>query len=388
MTTRHHAEIEISRLAADRREVMLADLGELVGCESPSSDRRSLERCADLVAALAARLDLPVARLTDTAGGPALLAGAATPRILLLGHLDTVHPIGTLKQAPFRVAGNRAYGPGVLDMKAGLVQALHATALAGCEDVAVLVTSDEEVGTPASRDLIGRYARQAAAVLVLEASRGGALKTQRKGVSNYRLRLHGRAAHAGLDPQAGANTTLGLARAVLAAAALADPAAGTTVTPTMATSGTSANTVPDAAALAIDVRAQSVTEQQRVDAALRSLSEMEPGVSCVLDGGPNRPPMTKQSSTELFSLARDAANRLRLPPPRESAVGGGSDGNLTAALGVPTLDGLGAVGEGPHTRDEWVDLTQIPPRLALLTALLQDPRTRTVRRTKQGDRDR
>lgn len=371
--------------AVARADAMLADVERLVCCESPSSDPAGLTRCAELVAQIAGEQRLPATVLTDARGGPALLIGALQPRVLLLGHLDTVHPLGTLEQAPFRVEDNRVHGPGVLDMKTGLVQALHACALAGVDDTALLVTSDEELGSLASRDLIERYARHAAACLVLEASRGGALKTERKGVSNYRLAFTGRAAHAGLDPQAGANTTLALARTVLAVAALARDEEGTTVTPTMASSGSSANTVPDAATVAVDVRAASEAEQRRVDEALRALGELEPGVGMHVKGGPNRPPLTRAASAELFALAEDAAEAVGLPAPRSSAVGGGSDGNLTAAQGVPTLDGLGAVGEGPHTRTEWADLREIPRRVALLAALLTDPRTRAARHT-EGDR--
>jgi glutamate carboxypeptidase len=367
---------------------MLADLEALVRCESPSSDRPSLVRCADLVAGAAAAQQLPVTRLTDAGGGPALLVGAAAPRVLLLGHLDTVHPLGTLEQAPYRVQDGRVFGPGVLDMKAGLVQAVHALALAGADDAALLVTSDEEVGTPNSRDLITGLAAGAAAVLVLEASLAGALKTERKGVSSYQLQLHGRAAHAGLEPHRGANATLALARAVLAVATLADPEAGTTVTPTLASSGSSANTVPELATLAVDVRAVTLAEQDRVDAGLRGLGELEPGVRTVLAGGPNRPPMPAATSSELFSLARAVATDLGLPAPAGSAVGGGSDGNLTAALGIPTLDGLGAVGEGPHTPEEWADVAEIPARTTLLTALLQDPRTRTADRPRKEETSR
>lgn len=351
---------------------LLEDLKALVECESPSNDRAAMERCATLLAECALEHGLTVSRLEDSDAKPVPLIGGQAPRVLLLGHLDTVHPVGTLAECPFRLEQGRAYGPGVLDMKAGLVQALYALGLAGVQDAALLVTSDEEIGSPTGRAVIERYAAGAQAVLVLEASRAGALKIARKGVSNYLLTFHGRASHAGLDPQAGANTTMACARAVLAAAQLADPAAGTTVTPTMASSGSSANTVPDLARLAIDVRARDVEEQRRVDVALRAVGELEPGVRMEVSGGPNRPPLPESISRDLFVLARSACTRLGLRPPEGVSVGGGSDGNLTAALGVPTLDGLGAVGDGPHTRDEYVDVDQIAPRTALVAALLQD----------------
>jgi glutamate carboxypeptidase len=214
---------------------LLADLETLVRCESPSSDVAALHRCADLVAEIGAtRLGAPPIR-QEAGGKPVLRFGAEEAPVLLLGHLDTVHPIGTLARVPFAVTDGRVTGPGVFDMKAGLVMALHALA-ARPGSATLLVTSDEEIGSPDSRPVIEAAAGSARAVFVLEASSGGRLKTSRKGVSNYRLEIVGRAAHAGLEPEKGANACVALAHAVLAAADLADPAAGTTVTPPISAS--------------------------------------------------------------------------------------------------------------------------------------------------------
>ncbi|MQA77714.1 MAG: M20/M25/M40 family metallo-hydrolase [Streptosporangiales bacterium] len=349
---------------------MLEDLERLICCESPSSDVETLHRCADVLAEIGtARLGAAPSR-SEVGGKPVLRFGPPDPVVLLLGHLDTVHPLGTLAAVPYRVDGGRVYGPGVFDMKAGLVQALHA--MAGAEHrgrIGLLVTSDEELGSPGSRPVIEDAARGAAAVLVLEASSEGRLKTVRKGVSNYELVLTGRAAHAGLEPEKGANACLGLAHAVIAVAALADPGAGTTVTPTVASAGTTSNTVPDRASLLVDARAATVAEQERVDAAMRALPSAVPGVGVELLGGINRPPLAAEASARLFALAQEVATELGAPPLEGAHVGGGSDGNFTAALGVDTLDGLGAVGDGAHTHHEWADVAELGERMRLVSRL-------------------
>jgi len=357
------------RLPAGLAESLLADLEPLVRCESPSADVAALHRCADLVAELgAARLGAPAIR--DEAGGkPVLRFGPPDAPVLLLAHLDTVHPLGTLDRVPYRLTGGRITGPGVFDMKTGLVMALHALA-ARPQAAALLVTSDEEIGSLDSRPVIEAAARRASAVLVLEASSGGRLKTARKGVSNYQLELRGRAAHAGLEPDKGANACIALAHVVLSAAALADPAAGTTVTPTVASAGTTANTVPDHAGLALDVRAATIAEQRRVDDGVRALSTGVEDVTLAVHGGINRPPLPAAASRRLFGLAQQAAAELGLGPIEGEEVGGGSDGNFTAAVGAETLDGLGAVGAGAHTEHEWADAAALAGRTALLVRLI------------------
>jgi glutamate carboxypeptidase len=370
----------------ERLPQMLADLEELVRCESPSHDQAAVARSADLVAAIGTRL-LGVA--PDRLPHHCLRwhFGDGATRVLLLGHHDTVWPIGSLETHPFRNSDGILRGPGCFDMKAGLVQALHAVAeLPDRAGVTILVTGDEELGSPDSRGLIEAEAAGCAAALVLEASAdGGALKTERKGVSLYRVRAEGRAAHAGLEPEKGVNASVELSHQILAVLALADPDAGTTVTPTRMTSGTTTNTVPAAGDFAVDVRIRTLAEQERVDAAMRGLAPALPGARLIIEGGPNRPPLEPHGA--LYEQAVAAARRLGLPEPGQAAVGGASDGNFTAGVGTPTLDGLGAVGGGAHADDEHVIVAELPARTALLATLTADlltPQVRPARAASPG----
>ncbi|HET8926222.1 MAG TPA: M20/M25/M40 family metallo-hydrolase, partial [Microbacterium sp.] len=282
--------------------------------------------------------------------------------------------LGTLERLPFAVADGMLTGPGCFEMKAGLAMALPAiAALSDRDGVTLLVTGDEEVGSPSSRGLIEDTARGARAALVLEASAdGGALKLERKGVSLYEVVVHGLAAHAGLEPEKGVNATVELAHQVRTVAALGDPAAGTSVTPTVATSGTTTNTVPAQARFAVDVRARTAAEQQRVDAAVRALRPALPGAGLEVRGGVNRPPLDAPASAQLFARAQALAAGLGIGDLPGVAVGGASDGNFTAGIGVPTLDGLGAVGGGAHAETEHVLVGELAPRTQLLHALLSD----------------
>jgi glutamate carboxypeptidase len=358
---------------------MLVDLEELVTCESPSADSAALAASAGLVAGQGTRALGSEPELLVHGGCPHLRwrLGTGPRRVLVLGHHDTVWPLGTLAELPWSVRDGVVRGPGVFDMKAGVVQAFTALGAlradgTDLDGVTVLVTGDEEIGSPSSADLIRAEAAGCAAVLVLEASAdGGALKTGRKGASMYEVVVTGRAAHAGLEPEKGSNATVELAHQVLAIAALASPERGTTVTPTVLSSGTTTNTVPAAGRLGVDVRALTAAEQQRVDDAVRALSPQVPGALLEVRGGINRPPLEEARSTALFALAEEVAGRLGLPPLRGVTVGGASDGNLTAGIGVPTLDGLGAVGGGAHARDEHVVAAELPRRTALLAALVE-----------------
>ncbi|GAA4998301.1 M20 family metallopeptidase [Yinghuangia aomiensis] len=299
--------------------------------------------------------------------------GAGPTRVLLIGHVDTVWPLGTLERWPFAVEGDRATGPGCFDMKAGLIQAIHAVSLLPDRDgVALLVTSDEELGSPTSREWIEEQAAGARAAFVMEASAAGALKTERKGVSIYQVTALGRAAHAGLEPEKGVNAAVELAHQTLAVLDLADPGAGTTVTATIVHGGTTNNTVPSSAVLDVDVRAATVAEQKRVDRAFRRLQPVLHGATLEVVGGPNRPPLEAAMSGDLFDRAAKLTKQLGLPEPRAVAVGGGSDGNFTAAVGVPTLDGLGAVGDHAHAEGEYVLVSAMPERAALLAAVVRD----------------
>lgn len=359
-----------------RLPAMLADIEELVGCESPSSDLAAVAASADVVARVGARrLGCAPERIVQ-AGSTHLRwrFGDGPARVLLLGHHDTVWPLGSLATHPYTVDGDVLRGPGCFDMKAGLVIALHAlAALPELAGVTLLVTGDEELGSPTSRELICSEATGCAAALVLEAAaEGGALKTERKGVSLYRVGVTGRSAHAGLEPWRGVNATVELAHQVLAVAALADPALGTTVTPTVASAGSTTNTVPAGGELSVDVRVAGTAEQQRVDAAMHRLRPVLGGATLEVGGGPNRPPLEASSSQPLLDRAVALASALGLPPPRGAAVGGASDGNFTAGVGTPTLDGLGAVGGGAHADDEHVLVAELPARAALVAALVAD----------------
>lgn len=347
---------------------LLDDLRAMVECESPSADLAAVSRSAAVVARIGtARLGVaPEAIVLDGRTHLRWRLGPA-PRVLVVGHHDTVWPLGTLDRIPFAVTDGVLRGPGCFDMLAGLAMAFHG--LAGLSGVTLLVTGDEELGSPSSRGLVEDEARAHEAALVLEASAdGGALKTERKGVSLYDVRVTGRAAHAGLEPERGVNATLELAHQALAVAALADPALGTSVTPTVLAAGSTTNTVPAAGSFAVDVRVRTGAEQERVDAAMRALAPVLDGAVVEVLGGPNRPPLEASSSADLFARAR----ALSPHPLTGVAVGGASDGNLTAGVGTPTLDGLGAVGGGAHAEDEHVLVEHLLPRTRLLRDLVVD----------------
>jgi len=353
---------------------VIEELEALVACESPSADDAATEAAARLVDdLLLEHLGSRGSWIADGGRGHLLWSGGGPTKVLLVGHVDTVWPFGTTARWPFSVVDGRASGPGAFDMKAGLVQGIWALReLDDLTDVSFLVTTDEEVGSPTSRTLIEQTAAGARAALILEPSADAALKSARKGVSMYELVVHGRAAHAGLEPERGANAAVELAHQVLAVLEVADLALGTTVTPTVLSAGTTTNTVPASARVAIDVRAAEPAEQQRVDEALRSLVARTPGTALELRGGPNRPPLPSSSSAELVLRARRIAAELQLPPLADVAVGGGSDGNFTAGIGVPTLDGLGAVGAGAHAEGEHVLVEAMPQRAALVTGLVRE----------------
>lgn len=347
-------------------------LGTLVDAETPSADRARLLRAYDLMSGWGREALGRDGQVVEVDGVPHLWWEAtAQPQVLLLAHADTVWPAGTTRVRPFNLTGGRATGPGVFDMKAGIVIAMDAIGLIEDPDhVAVLITGDEEIGSPSSRALVEAAARGSVAVLVLEPSLDGAMKTSRKGGSIYQIGLHGRGAHAGLEPEAGRNALVELSHIVMACAGLENPSLGTTVTPTRATAGSTNNVVPERAVLTIDVRARTLDELERVDAGLRALDAVDPDVTIDVAGGLNRPPLEPDASTWLLELAREVAQRDGLPEPRGAAVGGASDGNFTAALGIPTLDGLGAIGAGAHAEHEWVDVASLSQRAQLVAGLV------------------
>lgn len=362
--------------AAARLPQMLADLQRLIEVETPSHDLAAVARGAQVVADL---VDERLGRRPETIVVQGcthlrLDLGSGPRRVVLLCHQDTVWPHGTLERLPFRADDGVVRGPGSFDMLTGLVMGIHAVALLE-EDrrdgISILVTGDEEIGSTSSRDLILETAAGAAGVLVLEASApGGALKVGRKGGGIYTLRVTGRAAHAGLEPEKGVSALLELAAQLPSITGLADPAAGTSVTPTRFSGGTTTNTVPGEATVAIDTRARTMAELERVDAGLRALRPTLAGAGLSLEGGINRPPLERPLAEGLLAEYTRLTRELGLPVPDAVEVGGCSDGNFTAGAGVPTLDGLGAVGDGAHAEHEHAVVAQIAPRTAVLAGLV------------------
>ncbi|MBO3662951.1 M20 family metallopeptidase [Microbacterium stercoris] len=369
---------------------ILDDIEHLIRLESPSHDHAAIARSADLIAAIGERrigfaperivID-GVSHLRWRIGSP----DPEVPRVILLCHHDTVWPVGSLETRPFSIQDGVLRGPGSFDMLPGLVMALHAAGTFAdgrggqLSDAAItlLVTGDEEVGSITSRALIEQEAAGCVAALVLEAAgddatgRPGALKIGRKGTSMYRVNIAGRAAHAGTEPEKGINSLVELAHQVQAVLEFADPALGTTVVPSVARSGTTTNTVPAHAYFDVDVRALLQDEQRRVDEAFRTLTSVT-GATLTVTGGINRPPLETSAATGVFVRARAVGEQLGMELPDAIVVGGASDGNFTAGIGVPTLDGLGAVGGGAHADHEHAYVDEIAPRTALLVALIRD----------------
>ena len=358
----------------ERLPEMLQALEALVEAESPSSDAAACESCAAVADDLARRIiGCPAERVVANGRTHLRWRFGEPPRVRLVGHLDTVWPTGTLARWPFDVGDERATGPGVFDMKAGVVQLLFGLAQLGDLDgVTVVLTTDEETGSRTSRELLAEEAKGALAALVAEPSFDGALKTERKGVALYRLEAAGRAAHAGLNPQGGINAALEVSRQVLALAELADPASGTTVAPTLVSAGTATNTIPASAAAHFDVRFATREEGERIAAVFAAVRPRVPGASVSVELETFVPPLERSSSGELFERAQRLAAELGLPRLREASVGGGSDGNHIAALGIPTLDGLGAVGDHAHAEGEFVTVSAMAERAALLAALVSE----------------
>ncbi|WP_260634245.1 M20 family metallopeptidase [Streptomyces angustmyceticus] len=356
-------------------DAMIEDLRTLVETESPSRDLAALTESAKVVAeVIESRLGGQAVLVESEAGPHVHWSGGGDPAVLILGHHDTVFPLGTLERRPFKVEDGHATGPGVFDMLGGLVQAVHGLAtLDDRSGVEILVTADEEVGSRSSRALIEARALACGAVLVVEgAAEGGALKTGRKGCGTFQVSITGRASHAGLEPAAGVNALIEAAHQVLDIAALDRPDRGTTVTPTVASAGTLDNVVPAEATVVVDVRVESAAEKERVESAFAALAPHLDEAQIAVTGAVSRPPMPESASVELFALAKTL-----LPGIDGTAVGGGSDGNFTAALGVPTLDGLGAVGGGAHADHEYLVVDAMAERANLVAGLV---------RARQGSR--
>lgn len=369
-----------SRLRAHQTE-MLASLRQLVELESPSDNKAPLDRLGQHLAAEFERLGGRVRLHKQKHAGDHLQAdfpGAGKP-ILILGHMDTVWDVGTLASMPFRVAGGRAFGPGSFDMKAGIVQAIYA--LRALQEVqgslpraiTVLLVTDEEIGSHSSRPITEALAKNSAAVLVLEPAQGpkGALKTSRKGVGAYQVKVEGREAHSGLDSDKGASAVMELARQLLVIEKFADRKRGVSVNPGVVRGGTRTNVIAGEAVAEVDARVVRLKDITYLDKRFHSLKPSDKRCKVAVSGGIGRPPLERsQQVMELFELARALAHELGWEL-EEAAVGGGSDGNFTAALGIPTLDGLGAVGEDAHARHESVVIAEMPRRAALLACLIE-----------------
>ena len=356
-----------------RLDPMLAAIEALVRCESPTDDLAACQNVVRLASDIATRVLGTPAQIKEIKDRPVFWWGASQPEILLLAHLDTVWPHGSY-QPLWEVNGDVVRGPGVFDMKAGFVQALFALKdIEGAADrVALVATTDEETGSFASRELIMELSTAAKAVLVLEASLDGKVKTGRKGTAMYKITVHGLASHAGLEPEKGVNATVEIAHIILQLAALENKEHGTTVVPTLLKSGNSANTVPDLAVLEIDARSFAQSEIERVDAAIKSLKATDSGARLEITGGLNRPPLQPSSTKALYERIEQVAKSIGMAPLGCAEVGGASDGNFAAAAGAQVLDGLGAVGGGAHAPSEWLSLKSIEERSALLHAFIKD----------------
>ena len=370
----HRTAAQVRATLAAQYDAMVADLERFVNIESPSLEHECLARSAQFLADLMTRvLGSPPVLVASDRGPHVHWKGSDDTKVLIVGHHDTVFPLGTVARRPFTREGNIGRGPGIFDMKAGIIQAIYGVAaVKEWYHTEILITADEEVGSHASRALLEERARATGAVLVLEPSAdGGALKIARKGTGTFNVTITGRASHAGLEPEKGINALVELAAQVPRIVAIARPDVGTTVTPTVAKAGTADNVVPDSATIAVDVRCVIPEEKDRLEAEMSRLAATLAGARVEVSGGMNRPPMHESMTKELFAIAEKVADDYGITGLRGVAVGGGSDGNLTAAVGVRTLDGLGAVGAGAHAETEHVQLDAMPERAALVAGLVQ-----------------
>lgn len=366
-----------------RREPQLIDrLHELVQIESPSSSKAAVDQAQILFAQWASAAGGKVRHYARSGFGDSIEVSFGqqyrrAPAVMLLGHLDTVWELGTLARMPWRITRDRICGPGVLDMKAGVLMALTAVEVLLEQQllkrgVTLLIHGEEELGSPVSRGLTEKIARRSSAVYVLEPAQGdaGAYKTARKAVGRYRLTIKGKAAHSGVDFEKGHSAVVELARQIEVLHSKTDLAKGITVNPGVIGGGTSSNVIAAEAWVEIDVRIARTRDMQKVDRALRGLRPVDKGCTLTLSGGINRPPMERTPGTvELFRTAQRHAALLGIAL-EEAATGGASDGNFTSALGIPTLDGMGAVGAGAHAPHEYLLRRHLAPRTALLAAML------------------
>lgn len=372
------------RFFTERRDTITETIRQLVEIESPSDNKPAVDQLGALLAGRFEKIGGHAKFHHVQHFGEHLQVDFAGARggkpVLLLGHIDTVYPMGTLSAMPCRVADGRLWGPGVLDMKSGIALVLHA--LEGLRawhndslprPVTVLLVSDEEVGSSSSRRITESLARRSEAVLVLEPAYGikGALKTARKGVGEYTLKVTGKAAHAGLDFEKGESAILEMARQIVAISRLVDLKRGLTLNAGLISGGTRTNVIPAEATVSLDVRVARMKDASRLDRQLRALRPFNRKCRMEITGGVNRPPMERSAGVaSLYKKASEIAKQLGWKL-EEAAVGGGSDGNFTASLGIPTLDGLGGVGEGAHASHESIIISELPRRAALLAELIE-----------------
>ena len=379
--------VPVRALLAGARRKQAAQLQlarQLVCCESPSDTKPAVDACAKLAASYAGKLGGRIALHSQSQFGnvlevrfrPPAFASLNSPQpLLILGHLDTVWPIGTLKVMPCRERDGRLWGPGTLDMKVGVAMAFSAIEMLIEGDllrreIVFLLTGDEEIGSPVSRPITESVARACAAVYVLEPAQGLAYKTARKGIGNWRIVVKGVAAHAGVDFEKGANAICELAHVIETVSSWTNLARGLTVSVGVVAGGTKSNVVPAEASAEVDVRMTRLTDGRRIERKFAALKPRDSRCALTITGGINRPPMQRSRGTvRHYQKARALAAEIGVDLP-EASTGGGSDGNFTAALGIPTLDGMGAVGEGAHARHESVLIEHLAPRTALLAAML------------------
>jgi len=368
---------------ARRKQAAMVELmGRLVKAESPSDLKAAVDACVRLAAEHARRLGgrVKVHSGARSGFGPSLEARfgprkGGAGRVMVLGHLDTVWPVGALKWMPWRVSGGRIWGPGTLDMKAGVAMAFASIEMLMEADllrreIVLLLNGDEEIGSGGSRALTEAIAKTCEAVCVMEPAQGLDLKTARKGIGNWRIEVAGVAAHAGVDFDKGANAIHELARKVETVSGWMDLKRGLTVSVGVAAGGTKSNVVPDRAWAEVDVRIPRRVDGERIARKFGALRPVDKRCTLKVTGGINRPPMERSRGTvRLFERARELARELGIEL-GEAATGGGSDGNFTAAMGIPTLDGMGAVGEGAHAKHEQVAIEHLAPRTALLAGML------------------
>jgi glutamate carboxypeptidase len=370
--------LTLLKAAEAHREWTVSVVKNLVHLESPSTDKVALDRCGAEIARLLAGLGGRVTMLPQAIAGDHVRAefGRGGTQLLVIGHFDTVWPLGQLEAMPLRLEDGRLYGPGTYDMKAGIAIAMLAIrvladiARTSAHRLVLLLTADEETGSATSRPFIEEEAQKSRAVLVVEPALGsGGVKTARKGIADFRIEATGIPAHAGVEPERGASAIHELLWQAACISKLADPSRGLTVNIGRISGGTRSNVVAESAEMGVDVRIPTLTDASRVTAVIRSLTPRDPRVRLTVEGGVNRPPMERTAAiAALYEQARRLAAELGVEL-GEGSTGGVSDGNFAAALGVPTLDGLGAAGAGAHALDEHVLIDSLPFRAALLAGL-------------------